>query len=238
MAVIPYRPKSWHLLVVALIAVFDAVVLYMVLYPRVAQDYYAYYISRSASCFPRVTSGFYPYGEPVTFVPGRNGYDRDTIRFCGFMPPSSTGIRSFGDYGIIKFTTPPPKGDLLLTFSSWANTDASKPRRDVQVVVNGEQVADLAFATAARVNGHIVIPERVAELNPAGMEIRFTVPRTGPPGTNSEPITLQLRLEALRVAALEKTPPPPRTALDTGTAPAKGKAGSPPPSHAAVRLVN
>ncbi len=237
MAVITYKPKYWHLLVVVVIAVFDAFVLYMVLNPRVAQDYYAYYISRSASCFPRVTSGFYPYGEPINFVPGRNGYDRDTTRFCGFMPPSTTGIRSFGDYGIVKFTNPPPKGDLLLTFSSWANTDANKPRRDVQVVVNGEQVANLVFATAARVNGRVVIPERVAALDPAGMEIRFDVPRTGAPGTNSEPVTLQLRLEALRVVPLDKAPPAATTA--TGSPPAKTKweTGSPPSPRTVVRLV-
>jgi hypothetical protein len=238
MAVITYRPKYWHLLVVAVIAVFDAFVLYMVLNPRVADDYYAYYITRSASCFPRITSGFYPYGEPVNFVPGRNGYDRDTIRFCGFMPPSTTGIRSFGDYGVIRFSNPPPPGDLLLTFSSWANTDASKPRREVQVVVNGEQVANLVFATAARVDGRIVIPARVAALDPKGMEIRFNVPRTGPPGTNSEPVTLQLRLEALRVAALDKSPPPPSTPLGGDVPQTKRETGSSPSPRTVVRLAD
>jgi hypothetical protein len=33
--------------------------------------------------------------------------------------------------------------------------------------------------------------------------IKFTVPRTGTPGTNSEPVTLQLRLESLRFAPLK-----------------------------------
>mgnify|MGYP000529443487 CR=1 FL=1 len=49
-----------------------------------------------------------------------------------------------------------------------------------------------------------VIPERVALLNPKGMEIKFLVPRIGPPGTNSEPVTLQLRLEAMRIVALSE----------------------------------
>ena len=205
-----YRPRAWHLIAVACIAVFDAVVLYMVLFPQVAPDYRAYYITRTASCFPRIISGFYPLGEPVSFVPDRNGYKLDTIRWCGFMPPSSTGIRSFGDYGILRMQVPLPDDDLLLTFESWANTDSSKPERDVDVVVNGENVGTLEFTSSARINGKMIIPQTIARLGGKDshgndiVEIKFVVPRTGPPGTNSEPVTLQLRLEALRLTPLKQ----------------------------------
>ena len=134
-----YQPRAWHLVVVALIVVFDLIVLYMVIKPNVTDDYRAYYIDRSASCFPRadnVATGYYPLGEPITFVPDRSGFDLDTVRWCGFMPPSNTGIRSFGDYGVLRINMPLPDDDFLLTFSSWANTDSSKPERDVQVLVN------------------------------------------------------------------------------------------------------
>lgn len=213
-----YRPRAWHLLIVAIIAVFDAVVLYMVLNPRVTPDYYNYYISRSWSCFPRLISGYYPLGAPVSFVPDRSGYDRDTIRWCGFMPPSKTGIRSFGDYGILRLKFPVPDKDLLLTFSSWANTHASDPTREVQVVVNGERIGTITFTSAARVNGQFVIPEHLAKRSaPTGMEIRFEVPRTGPAGTNSEPQTLQLRLEALRVTPVGSDPSATAPALTPDT---------------------
>jgi hypothetical protein len=188
--------------VVALIALFDLGVLYMVLNPRVDADYRAYYIDRSASCYPRLTTGYYPLGEPVTFLPGRNGFQLDTLRWCGFTPPSSTGIRSFGDYGILKLKFPAPDNDLLLTFSAWANTNSGQPRREVQVSVNGADVDTLEFVDEKRVDGRIVIPQRLAKASDDGLEIRFDVPRTGPPGTNSEPATLQLRLEALRVSVL------------------------------------
>ena len=205
-----YRPRAWHLIVVACIAVFDAVVLYMVLFPQVSADYRAYYITRSASCFPRIVSGYYPLGEPISFVPDRNGYKLDTIRWCGFMPPSSTGIRSFGDYGILRMQVPLPDDDLLLTFESWANTDSSKPERDVDVVVNGENVGTLEFTSSARINGKMIVPQTIARLGGKDsrgndiVEIKFVVPRTGAPGTNSEPITLQLRLEALRLTPLKQ----------------------------------
>jgi len=219
MAVPTYRPRAWHLVAVALIALFDLIVLYMVLRPNVDDAYRAYYIDRTASCFPRIISMYYPLGEPISFVPGRSGYNRDNLRWCGFMPPNNVGIKSFGDYGILKLKFPVPDDDLLLTFSSWANTDSSKPTRDVQVVVNGEQVGTVTFASALRVNGRFVVPERLAKASKDGaMEIRFNVPRTGPPGTNSEPVTLQLRLEALRLSPLGNTskeagfPPPPATA--------------------------
>ena len=205
-----YRPRAWHLIVVALIVAFDLGVLYMVLFPKVSDDYRAYYIERSASCFPRVVSGYYPLGEPISFIPGRSGYTRDSIRWCGFMPPSNTGVRSFGDYGIFRIVTKLPDDDLLLTFSSWANTDSSKPERDVSVVVNGETVDTLVFKSARRVNGKIVIPEQIAKLGGEDahgnniIEIKFVVPRIAPPGLNSEPITLQLRLEAMRLAPLSQ----------------------------------
>jgi len=205
-----YRPRAWHLVAVALIAIFDAAVLYMVLFPHVNDDYRAYYIDRSSSCFPRVITGYYPLGEPISFVPGRSGYKRDSIRWCGFMPPSTTGVRSFGDYGIFRVTTRLPDDDLLLTFSSWANTDSSKPERDVDVVVNGENVGTLEFKSAKRINGKMVIPRAVAQLGGKDsngndiLEIKFVVPRTGPPGTNSEPQTLQLRLEAMRIVPVSK----------------------------------
>lgn len=205
-----YRPRAWHLIVVALIAIFDLGVLYVVLFPRVSDDYRAYYIERSASCFPRVISGYYPLGEPISFIPGRSGFKHDSIRWCGFMPPSNTGVRSFGDYGIFRIVTKLPDDDLLLTFSSWANTDSSKPERDVDVVVNGENVETLVFKSARRVNGKIVIPEQIAKLGGEDahgnniIEIKFVVPRTAPPGLNSEPITLQLRLEAMRLAPLSQ----------------------------------
>jgi len=234
-----YRPRAWHLIAVALIAIFDAVVLYMVLFPHVAPDYRAYYIDRTSSCFPRVISGYYPLGEPISFVPGRSGYSRDTVRWCGFMPPNNTGIRSFGDYGIIRMNVPFPDDDLLLTFSSWANTDSKKPERDVDVVVNGENVDTLVFKSQYRVNGRIVIPQRVAKLGGEDahgnniLEIKFVVPRTGPPGTNSEPVTLQLRLEALRVVPLgnvttgeglaDTSPDTPSSALAISAEPSSAK---------------
>ena len=214
-----YRPKLWHLAAIVLIAIFDLGVLYMVLSPRVSEDYRAYYITRTASCFPRLISGFYPLGEPLSFVPGsHNGYDLDTTRWCGFKPTSSTGIRSFGDYGVLKLKFPDPGEDLLLTFTGWVNSD--KPRQ-VEVLVNGDRVGTLNFTGYPRVNGKIIVPATVVAAGKGEMEIRFNVPRTGPPGTNGEPVNLELRMESLRLVPLSEAPP--------GMLGAK-KAESPPPS--------
>jgi hypothetical protein len=209
-----YRPRLWHLLATAVVAVFGAVVLWMILNPRVADDYRNYYIDRSWSCFPRLISHFYPLGEPVSFVKDRPGYKRDTIRWCGFMPAKTDGIKSFGDYGILKFKFPIPDEDLLLTFSSWANTDAKKPARDVGITVNGTEIGTITFKDGKRVNGSFVIPEAVAKSAPDGMvEIRWNVPVTGTPGTNTERVTLQVRLEAVRLVPVSMAPPPATTPI-------------------------
>ena len=219
-----YQPRLWHLIVTLFVVVFGGAVLWMIFNPRVADDYRNYYIDRSWSCFPREISYFYPLGEPVTFVAGRPGYERDTIRWCGFMPIKNDGIKSFGDYGILKLKFPIPDEDLLLTFSSWANTNASKPEREVTVSVNGQSVGILTFKDAKRVNGSFVIPAEIAKASPDGvMEVRWDVPRIAPPGTNSEPVTLQVRLEAVRIVPVSKAPPPVTTPVGE-PAPARDKA--------------
>lgn len=207
-----YRPRIWHLVVTAFVGLFGACVAFAVLNPRVTDDYRNYYIDRSWSCFPRLISYYYPLGEPVSFVAGRPGYDRDSVRWCGFMPAKVDGIKSFGEYGILKFKFDIPDEDLLLTFSSWANTNSTKPARDVTITVNGQQVGVITFKDAKRVNGNIVIPEAVAKAAEDGMvEIRWNVPTIAPPGTNTEPVTLQVRLEAVRIVPLSKAPPPATT---------------------------
>lgn len=214
-----YTPKLWQFAATLLIAIFGALVLWMILNPRVADDYRNYYIDRSWSCFPRLISFHYPLGEPVSLVKDRPGYKRDSIRWCGFMPAKTDGIKSFGDYGILKLKFVAPDEDLLLTFSSWANTSAGKPERQVQVVVNGTNLGAVTFKDARRVNGSFTIPEAVAKASPDGiMEVRFEVPRIAPPGTNSEPVTLQLRLEAIRIVPMSKAPPPARTPVGEAAA--------------------
>ena len=228
-----YRAKPWQLVVTAPILVLGAIVGWMVLHPRVSDDYYAYYIDRSASCFPRITTGFYPLGEPISFVPNaHNGYDLDTIRWCGFLPLSSTGIRSFGDYGILHMKFPDPGKDLLLTFNSWVNYGGSdRPRREVGVEVNGEQIGTMVYTGPPRENGKFIIPASVVAKGKGTVEIRFNVPRTGPAGTNGEPQTLQLRIEALRLAPIDDVA---RDELGT-LSPQKEQAGSPPPAKLSRR---
>jgi hypothetical protein len=63
------------------------------------------------------------------------------------------------------------------------------------------------------------------------VEIRFNVPRTGPAGTNGEPQTLQLRIEALRLAPIDDVA---RDELGT-LSPQKEQAGSPPPAKLSRR---
>ena len=204
-----YQPRAWHLIATALVALFGAAVLWMVLNPRVEDDYRRYYIDRSWSCFPRLVSHYYELGTPVSFVKGRPGLDGETIRWCGFMPPKTDGIKSFGEYGILKLRFDMPDEPLLLTFSSWANTATGRPARDVDIVANGTKIGTVTFRDARRVNGSFIIPPEVAQAAADGMlELRWNVPRIAPPGTNSEPVTLQVRLEAMRLVALSKAPPP------------------------------
>jgi hypothetical protein len=224
----PFRPRLSHLAIIALIAIFDLYVLVLVLRPNVADDYRAYYIDRTTSCFPRLISGYYPLGEPVSFIAGRPGYDRDSIRWCGFMPANNQGIRSFGDYGILRLRFADPKQDLLLTFTSYANVFENTAPRDVAVLVNDTRLETLHFTGQQRVLGKIVVPAAVVAKGKGGVEIKFEVPRTGPPGTNGEPLTLTFRLTALRLAPVTLAPdmPPIGDAAPTAVTPRLDAAGA------------
>jgi hypothetical protein len=211
------RPRAWHIALIALFGAFELVVIWLALNPKVADDYRAYYIDRTSSCFPRddsVANGAYEVGMPISFVPDRWGHTRDNLRWCGFIASSGQGIRTFGDYGIVRLRFAPPAEDLLVTFTGFANANTKDPAREVTVVANGTPIGSVSFADGRRVTGELVVPARVAAANPdGGLDLRFEVPRIAPPGTNSEPVTLQLRLQALRVSAVSDALPPATTAL-------------------------
>ncbi|MEO6396298.1 MAG: hypothetical protein ABIO40_10365 [Devosia sp.] len=216
----PPPPRIWHVVFIALFGAFELVVFWLALNPNVDAGYRAYYIDRTASCFPRedsLATGSYLLGEPVSFVPGRNGHDGDTLRWCGFIAPDKQGIRSFGDYGILKLRFPVPDEDLLLTFAGFAPVGGKDPPREIGIEVNGVRIGSTAFRDSKRVTGALIVPRAVTAANAeGGLDIRFRVPRIGPPGTNKEPITLQLRLEALRVVPLSLAPPPATTPIAQG----------------------
>ncbi len=168
------------------------------------------------SCFPRLISHFYPLGEPVSFVKDRPGYERDTIRWCGFMPAKNDGIKSFGDYGILKFKFDIPDEDLLLTFSSWANTSSEQARARLSPsIVNGHRCGHhhLQGRQARQWRLHHSRKPSRSRRQDGMVEIRWEVPVTGPPGTNTEPVTLQVRLEAVRLVPVSKAPPPATTPI-------------------------
>ena len=211
------RPRAWHIVLIALFGAFELVVIWLAFHPNVAEDYRAYYIDRTSSCFPRdesAANGAYILGTPISFVPDRWGHTRDNLRWCGFIASSGPGIRTFGDYGIVRLRFAPPAEDLRVTFTGFANANNKDPAREVTIVANGTAIGTVSFTDARRVTGEAIVPANVAAANPAGgLDLRFEVPRIAPPGTNSEPITLQLRLQALRVAAASDTLPPATTPL-------------------------
>ncbi|MEQ1769097.1 MAG: hypothetical protein ABL879_04600 [Devosia sp.] len=215
-----YRPRAWHLIFVALFGLFELGVAWLALHPTVADDYRAYYIDRTSSCYPRadtIATGYYPLGEPVAFTPGRNGFARDTLRSCGLMAANAQGLRSFGDYGILKFRFTVPDDDLLFTLTTSATVNKDDPPRKIFVEANGTDIGSYVLRDSKPLFTSFVIPREVVAANSeGGVDIRLKVPRTGPPGTNKEPVTLQLRVETLRLVAARSAPPAATTPVAGG----------------------
>ena len=202
-----YRPRLWHIVLIVLLGLFEFGVFWLAINPNVTDDYRAYYIDRTASCFPRedkVADGSYTLGRPITFVPGRNGHQRDNLRWCGFIANSSTnqGIKTFGDYGILRLRFVVPARICFSPFRALPMPTRRSLRGKWRSPSTAKRSTALIFADSKRVLGEMTIPAAVARANPdGGLDIRFEVPRIAPAGTNKEPVTLQLRLEALRVVA-------------------------------------
>lgn len=124
-------------LLVGLVALFELVVVWLMLHPNVPPDYRAYYIDKTTTCLNQPVSGSYTLGTTVRFTPE----DKDAaklIRVCGLEGPTGDGNHAVGTSSRLRFTYAESATALTLQLSMVAiQKDGNVLPQHVEIVANG-----------------------------------------------------------------------------------------------------
>lgn len=127
-------------LLVGLLALFELVVLWLMLHPNVTPDYRAYYIDKTTTCLNQPVSGTYALGTVIPFTPeGRDG--AKLIRVCGWERPTGDGTHTVGTSARLRFAYAEPATALTLKLSMVpVQKDGQLTTQRVEIVANGTLV--------------------------------------------------------------------------------------------------
>lgn len=124
-------------LLVGLLALFELVVLWLMLHPNVTPDYRAYYIDKTTTCLNQPVIGTYTLGTVVPFTPeGRDA--AKLIRVCGWERPTGDGTHTVGTSARLRFAYAEPANGLTLKLSMVpVQKDGQLTTQRVEIVANG-----------------------------------------------------------------------------------------------------
>lgn len=127
-------------LLVGLLALFELVVLWLMLHPNVTPDYRAYYIDKTTTCLNQPVIGTYTLGTVVPFTPeGRDA--AKLIRVCGWERPTGDGTHTVGTSARLRFAYAEPATALTLKLSMVpVQKDGQLTTQRVEIVANGTLV--------------------------------------------------------------------------------------------------
>jgi len=127
-------------LLVGLLALFELVVLWLMLHPNVTPDYRAYYIDKTTTCLNQPVSGTYALGTVIPFTPeGRDA--AKLIRVCGWERPTGDGTHTVGTSARLRFAYAEPATALTLKLSMVpVQKDGQLTTQRVEIVANGTLV--------------------------------------------------------------------------------------------------
>lgn len=136
-------------LLVGLVALFELVVLWLMLHPNVTPDYRAYYIDKTTTCLNQPVSGTYTLGTVIPFTPeGRDA--AKLIRVCGWERPTGDGTHVVGTSARLRFAYTEPATALTLKLSMVpVQKDGQLTTQRVEIVANGTLVDTVTLDTPA-----------------------------------------------------------------------------------------
>lgn len=134
-------------LLVGLVALFELVVLWLMLHPNVTPDYRAYYIDKTTTCLNQPVAGTYTLGTVIPFTPeGRDA--AKLIRVCGWERPTGDGTHTVGTSARLRFTYAEPATALTLKLSMVpVQKDGQLTTQRVEIVANGTLVETVTLDT-------------------------------------------------------------------------------------------
>jgi len=127
----------------ALVFVFEAWVLWLMLHPEVPGDYRAYYIERTTTCLNQPVAGTYRFGSMVDFTPDDRA-EALPLRVCGWEGPAGDGTHAVGTSSRLRFRGSSGTGphELVLDLAAITRKGEPQPQR-VEVEMDGKRVTTL-----------------------------------------------------------------------------------------------
>lgn len=171
--------------IAGLVLAAEAAILAMALTPDVDPVYRAYYIDRTADCYPLPVTGEYALGTRVSF--GANGTaERLQLARCGWRDPDATGSWSDGDRSLLRFAVASPPADLLLELVLQPYVDRETTRQRVEVTANDTSLGVIELEGRTSLRKEIVVPAAaVGESGLLDITLQYPDARalSGPSGT-------------------------------------------------------
>jgi hypothetical protein len=189
-------------LLVVLVLAFEASVAALMLRPRVADDYRAFYIERSTDCFPLPISGRYRLGTAVSFLAGAPSAPATAIKVCGWTDPADTGTWSVGREARLRFRFAAAPADVLIGIDMLAFVAEGLPEQRVTVVVNGEELDTIRMGSLSTALKIFRIPRQLILDHWGYVDLAFRFPDAASPaalGLSNDQRLLAIRLQSVRL---------------------------------------
>jgi hypothetical protein len=167
------RPFLYGLVAVA--ALFELGVFWLMLHPDVPPDYRAYYIDKTTTCLNQPVAGTYTLGQTIDFTPP-GADDARPVKVCGWEGPVGDGTHAVGTSTRLRFVYPEPvTGALSLKLRMIAVKKDGQPTQRVEVDFNGTVIDTVTVTPDAPQDFTVAVPAdlAVAANGRVELELRF-----------------------------------------------------------------
>jgi hypothetical protein len=167
--------KTGAYILVALIALFELGVMWLMLHPNVPADYRAYYIDKTTTCMNQPVAGTYTLGKVIDFMPPGRDAARP-IRVCGWEGPVGDGNHAVGTSARLRFVYPERATGLTVQLEMVAVKNNGQPTQRVDVLFNGEKLDTVRVASDAPQDFAVSVPSALVAAANGHVELELVFP--------------------------------------------------------------
>ncbi len=186
---------------VALVALFELGVFWLMLHPDVSSDFRAYYIDKTTTCLNQPVVGTYALGEVIDFTAKGAGSLSRPNRVCGWEGPVGDGLHAVGTSSRLRFVYPGPEAPALLKLTLDAIRKDDQPTQRVEILFNGELISILTVTAGTRQDARIAVPQDLASAAGGRVELELRFPDAQQMGDN-DPDNRRRSIKLLSAALL------------------------------------
>jgi hypothetical protein len=160
---------------VAIVALFELGVFWLMLHPDVPADYRAYFIDKTTTCLNQPVAGTYTLGETIDFTPP-GAADAKPIKVCGWEGPVGDGNHAVGTSARLRFVYAEPAPALTLKLRMIAVKKDGQPTQRVEVDFNGAAIDTLTVTPDAPQDFTVAVPADLAGAANGRVEVELRFP--------------------------------------------------------------